>query len=146
MGPRGPMMGRGRGPPPRPRMMTGPRPGMPRPIGAAPSPSPNEPTVAPSWMSRIKVEAEDDDFAQPVPVSKLTSAARDKPESSDQDSILKDVTATALPPAPSMPPWAKPFKAKTAESASSGVGGESPAVVASALSSTEQQEDTKTLR
>lgn len=107
VGPRG-ARGRGR-PPPRPGMVM--RPAQGRGVSPRP-PSPDAATAgaAPSWMSSaLKAnDDDDDDFAQPVPVSKSTVDAKEE--------------STATPPAASapatrMPPWAKPYKAASQEAA-----------------------------
>lgn len=118
MGPRG--MGRGRGPPPRPGMMGGPRPGR----GLRPGQNPVVSTAAPSWMSSaVKPDNDDGDFAQPVPVSKLISAPKAETLPAPEEPVSKSGTCKPAPVASSMPPWAKPYKGKTEEPASTGSDG-----------------------
>ena len=119
MGPRRSMVGRGREPPPWSRRMVGPRGGLQRPDPEGPSPKPDTPTAAPPWMSNLRV---DDDFAQPEPVSMSKSYENSEPSSPTQDLLVEPAASKAEPTTSNMPPWAKPYKAKTEVSAPSGVG------------------------
>ncbi|CAB1112513.1 unnamed protein product [Ectocarpus sp. CCAP 1310/34] len=76
----------------------------------APSPEVATAGAPPSWMSSpLKSNGDDDDdtFAQPVPVSKSATVAKDEGVPSTGGS--EPVAST------SMPPWAKPYKPKTQE-------------------------------
>ncbi len=86
VGPRGTGMGRGRGRPP---------------------PPPEAAVAAPSWMSSVlkSNNDDDDDFAQPVPVSSSIKASQDTADTPAGASVVAKST--------SLPPWAKPYKAKT---------------------------------
>jgi len=83
-GPRGPVFGRGRGrPQPRPRIMMRPRPGRGEAFAVAPTPN-----AAPSWMSSVlKSDDDDNDFAQPIPVSSSTALPRDRADISTEAEI-----------------------------------------------------------
>lgn len=117
MGPRGPMIGRGRGPSP-PGVMRRPR-GFPRPVGAEGGGGGGEDVsvAAPSWMSAALTRGDDDDFAQPVPVSKPPVASTENDTvvvSSTEVSTGKSGSAAAnvvvAPAERRLPPWAKPYK------------------------------------
>lgn len=111
IGPRGTRMGRGRGrSPPPPGMATRLTPGPG--AGAGPgkgSADVETADVAPSWMSSVlkSSDDDDDDFAQPVPVSRSTAALQEKP-------------ASLMEASTSLPPWAKPYKAKPKEHSDGG--------------------------
>ena len=103
VGPRGAGMGRGRGrPPSRPGITMKPAPGRGEPSADA-----ETVVAAPSWMSSVlkPTDDDDDDFAQPVPVSSSITAPQDTADAPAEASVAAKST--------SMPPWAKPYKAKT---------------------------------
>lgn len=99
----------------------------------------DQPAVAPSWMSAPFGAADDDDFAQPIPVSDKSAVPKEPAVGSEppgEPSEEKGAARERQPAKSSLPPWAKPYKAvvvePTGEEAGSGkrrssLGGGMPA-------------------